>query len=311
MICLNNIGNPIRGIIFTLLVTLIAPLLFHFFCSPSLLSAQAQSDGIYVYYLILHDEQCPPTLEDYILGAIKKIGTQQGKDESTLSQIRVQHITQTQLQPTPESVITEKELIEFVKKKKGVKYALTINPEIKENVRFNFVDPDKNLSYRWAVNAMMTAHLEDRLQHVAERIQSIITGGPYKLLFSCFTNESKNENLASLSKSMPIYLRDSFKKKLQEKDWIQFKIDADYKDLAPEQCKAFHDEYIENYFRDYDCIFTGRIFSEKRSVIINLDYRIGGKEYPMDKVEGKITDNLKGMVLNRILNQLPIIMKMR
>jgi hypothetical protein len=288
----------------------IGSIMLCFLFAMSSASAQDSSKAFDVYYRIY--PECEAGLKEHIREVIEEnLNSQTGEDTSVRikNQIRAHYLTNCVLSPSEAKIIKDKEFDDYVKNEKKGEFALTINPGSKK-VRFILRDLRKNMSYPWDVhvNTIDDQKLLDRLQRVAERIQSIIIGGPYKFVFSCFTYEGVKGNISALSRRLPRTLKIRLKTKLQEEDWKQYKIDADHRNLNSNQCNEFQDEYIENYFRGYDCIFMGQIDTEDNTVNISLDYSIGGKRDSMDDVSGKDTDDLEGKIFTRILERLPKIM---
>jgi hypothetical protein len=151
--------------------------------------------------------------------------------------------------------------------------------------------------------------MKKRIQYAAGRIKSIIADKPYKILFSCFTyNGNKNDNLSTLTESLPIDLRNRLKQVLSRKAWEKYKIDVDDCILTNAQCTKFEEQYIEKYFRHYDCIISGTIIPRESSVKIDLKYTIGGETKSMATVTANETSDIVTKIMNTITGQLPNIM---
>jgi hypothetical protein len=291
------------------------------FFSP-LTSAQAPPEEINIHYRIYPDCE-NDALERNIIDAIGAIGQEGPKAQQGEILIKTKFLTRASLYDRRGPITEDEEFYEYVKNVAKGKFALTIDPgkmspELKaRRLRFTLRDLDKNVSYPpWEIdwNVNDDEKLRDRLHHISERIQSIIRGGPYKFVFSCccsYEDErgAKNENIKALTKKFPSVLKDKLKTELIKPNLKPYKIDVEYKPLTLDQCKNVKEQDIENYFGEYDCIVIGKIYTEASIVNIELDYiKSGPGMKSMGDVRGRNTDDLLGMVVKKICENLPKLM---
>lgn len=279
---------------------------FPFFFFSSVASAQGSSGRIELHYIISSE------IEEGFQAIIRyAIDHSKSNDEEGEIQIMPCFLSRAALVDSKGHEITsDKEFFNWVKEVKKGKFALTINPELEDKDKVKVTLKDlykKDLLYTFYANRK-EKHFGDRLDYDIGRIHSIIRGGPYKFLFSCFEYSGKERNKAKLPKDFAGRFRDRLKDELKKEDWKQYRINVDY--LTLDQCKNFEKENPNKYCLEYDCIVFGTIVTEDNSVNIELSYtKKGAEKESMGDFMGKYTDDLVGTVVKRISKYLPNIMR--